>query len=833
MKNDYFISISDIDKPGLIGTKGFNLHLLSNKGFNMPVTYCVTTEAYNDFVYENNLRTLMQEIVREEEISYKEKSRRLINLIMGGELSIKLQDELRNNDFLRKENIKWAIRSSSNKEDLATASFAGLYDSYLDVKGLEDILTSIKKCWASLWNERAIVYQEKNNIDNMTASMAVIIQEMVNAEYAGVIFTETPASITGQDMTLEYCEGLGERLVSGEITPHSCRIDKSSQIIHHLKVPVIKKFGDNEINNLSSIALKVEKYFGAPQDIEWAFDGKEIYILQTRPISDHLRFKRTSDQIVWTRANIAEVLPHVIMPLTWEVFQATLSNCPGLALGASNDNKHVNDGVKLIQGYAYIRLDRMLDSFCYLPAVTPNIINRVLGVKLPAAVQSYVRPKKPILTLAQGAFILDALNLLPSLSWSVKRLRRMPAAGPEQIEKIMTWTSNCFRLHLKCTAYAIGAFGLLANFLDRWIPLKAESLLPLILIGHENLQTAAQGISLWELAKHVRENPALRVILENDFNWFNGAESLSAVDGGPQFLTMFQDFLDENGARAAGEFELAVPRWREDPSFILSVVHKFLETQEITPDLGVSTMRHRHRKEAISHIKSSLGTLQRRIFMRLLASYSNYTTLRENIKYRLMEGYALLRQIFLKMGSNLADRGVLVNASDVFFLRPSEVLTLNAGKELDRKATELILERKKQHVHWESHVAPELILDGGQEVISPQDDELIGIGCSPGTAEGVARVLADLCEADTLKPGEILVAPYTDPGWTPLFLSCRAVVTEIGGFLSHGATVAREYGIPAVANVTGATTIIRTGDLIRVNGTNGLVTICSQRSINT
>ena len=184
------------------------------------------------------------------------------------------------------------------------------------------------------------------------------------------------------------------------------------------------------------------------------------------------------------------------------------------------------------------------------------------------------------------------------------------------------------------------------------------------------------------------------------------------------------------------------------------------------------------------------------------------------------------------MATALVAKGVLNDVYDVFFLKPFEVIALNMGKELTQEPIESILERKKQHAQWESQDIPDLIRDDGQAVIRPQGDKLIGIGCSPGAVEGIARVLSDLAEADSLKPGEILVAPHTDPGWTPLFLSCKAVVTEIGGFLSHGATVAREYGIPAVANVKGATTMIQTGDLIHVDGAQGLVTICNQRNIN-
>lgn len=828
MVHNYFVSIIDKDYTNLIGSKGKNLRILSKIGFDVPPAFCIISKAYERFVDNTNLRKIIHETLQDDQLGFKDKSRKITNLILEPSIPEEIRTELEAHDFFKRPNLKWTVRSSSNLEDLDNTSFAGLYDSYLNLKDLDDIFTAIKKCWASLWNERAIIYRENNNLNHEKATMAVIIQEMVYSQYAGVVFTKNPRSENQDEMFLEYCEGLGERLVSGKITPYSCKIDKSSLTIHHLKMPDRKKFADDDIRKLSKLALKVEDHFGSPQDIEWAFDGQIIYLLQTRPISSQIRSEQISMDGIWTRANIGEVLPNVITPLTWAVFRATLMNCSDLALKPSEDIQNTDDGLKRIHGRGYIRLNHFLDSFCYLPFVTPKIMSRVLGINLPPKAQSYVRPSGVLVRLAQVGFILNALRIIPRLSWAVRQLPPLPQGELDQLEEIIIWNARCFNLHLKCTAYAIGAFGLLAHSLDHWLPSEAESLLPLILIGNENLQTAAQGISLWELAVYVQKNPKLKDILDNNYDWAIMAQYMSKVEGGSQFLTMFQAFLDANGARAAGEFELAVPRWREDPTFVLGVMRRFLYTDPTEPFTVDPAIRRSRQQKAISHIKASLGTFQQRFFTRILNSYSEFTTLRENVKYRLIEGYGLLRHIFLKMGNDLEVRGRLQNASDVFFITPSEILALIARDELAHQTTELILKRKAQHSNWQSQDAPDLIMRDSKEDIKPQTGELFGIGCSPGQVEGVARVLKDTSESENLIPGEILVTPHTDPGWTPLFLSCKAVVTEIGGFLSHGATVAREYGLPAVVNVRGATMRIHTGDLIGVNGTTGQVSLCNQ-----
>ena len=830
MHKKYFVHLLDLDTASIFGAKALNLYYLANNGFDVPKTYCVNSNAYTDFIIENNLSGIITEILYDKSISHQLKSNKITTLIKHGTISQRLINSLCHHDSINFIDTKWAVRSSSNLEDLPETSFAGLYDTFLNVKGSDNILDAIKKCWASLWSERALVYREKNNLNHTLSIMAVLIQEMVCAETAGVVFTRSPDISNHNDLFLEYYEGIGESLVSGRITPYSCRINKLNLIIEHLKLPGEKIFAEDEIKKLTILALKVEKHFGCPQDIEWAFDGRTIFLLQTRPIPNLSHVESLPNEGVWTRANIGEVLPNVITPLTWDIFRATLMNCPRLALKPSNNEQVFDNGIRQIHGRGYIRLEFFLNSFSYLPFVTPKVMSKVLGTNLTTDIHSYLRPSGIRVRLAQLLFLLNAFKILPRLSWMIKKLPPLPQKDHNDLEAIITWNARCFHLHLKCTAYSIGAFALLSHLLDRWLPSEAENLIPLLLTGNENLQTAAQGISLWELSNYVRAHPDLKNILENDFNRPFTRHHAANVEGGPQFFSMLQTFLDVNGARAAEEFELAVPRWREDPTFVMDVIRNFLEAPVNGTIPLDPAVRHSKRQQAMSHIKSSLQPIQRLAFIQLLASYADFCTLRENVKYHLMEGYALLRNVFLEMGAILKSKGLLEHTKDVFFLRPSEIMAIFSGNQPEQKTTVLVSERKTQHAIWESQYAPNLIVTGALVESKSNGDALSGIGCSPGVVEGVARVLFDISEADTLEPGEILVAPHTDPGWTPLFLSCKAVVTEIGGFLSHGATVAREYGIPAVVNVKEVTQLVKTGDIIQVNGTKGIITIYESKS---
>ena len=829
MTNKYFISINDRNILDQIGSKGKNLCLLSKKSYTIPESYFLSSKAYEYFIDKNDLEKVIHSFLQDDLLPIKNKSKKIANLIKSTDIPEEIQNELKNYNFLFKANKKWAVRSSSNFEDLSDASFAGLYDSYLNIEGLENIIDAIKKCWASLWNETAIVYREKNTLSHEQVTMAVIIQRMVNAEYAGVIFTEDPIFKNQDEVLIEYCKGLGDRLVSGEITPKLCRKDKSGKTIFQDKVPDKGKFGEDELNNLTKLALKIEKDFASPQDIEWAFDGKKFFILQSRPIPDNNKFKKSASNAIWTRANVGEVLPDVVTPLTWNIFRATLFNCPDLAFSTiNNPTKEEYEGIKRIHGRVYIHLNNFLNSFCYLPYVTPEIMKKVLGVNLPPALKSYSRPGGLFVRLAQIYFILNAFGFIPRLAILRRQLPSPPAAKPDRLKNLIIWNSHCFNLHLKSTAYAIGTFAMLSHLLNSWLKGKAEGFLPLILIGHENLQTAAQGISLWDMAQYVQSYPKLMIFVKNKFNGIEDAKHLSNIDGGSKFMAMFQDFLSSNGARAVGEFELAMPRWSEDPSFVLGVMRKFLNNTSNKSSYDPKG-RQQRRKEAILQIKSSLTPVKRLIFKKLLNSYTNFSTLRENIKYQLMEGYALLRKTFLDIGRELEKINIIENADDIFFLLPSEVKKLIEAKKANQKMTQLIMERKEDHKKWKAQDTSNLINGDGEKIIIPERGGLTGIGCSPGMAKGSARILFDDSEAPSLKSGEILVTHYTDPGWTPLFLHCKAIVTEIGGFLSHGATVAREYGIPAVVNVTGATKKIKTGDYIGVDGTNGLVFIYKKK----
>lgn len=832
MPGHYLRYISDCETLDRLGSKGRNIQRLIRNEFPTPVTYCLTTDAYLDFVAQSDIQEKLHKTIRNQFISAQEKSSKIRELIKNTIIPTAIYSELAGNEFLKKDGKRWAVRSSGNLKDLSSSTFAGVYDSFLHIEGINGIVEAIKRCWASLWNERAILYRTRNHFEHEQASMAVLIQEMVDPEFSGMIFTKLPDSQSTSEIFLEYCGGLCESLVSRRITPFSCVINRLNGRITHLYEPSGKKFRDTDIRNLLMLALEIEKCFGGPQDIEWAFKDGRFYVLQTRPIVAKVNDGFESEDVVWTRANVGEVLPKPVTPLTWQIFRATLLNSPELIWGLPKNDKAETDsrGIKLIRGLVYVRTDSFMSSFGYLPYVTPETMSHILGVETMMKGEKYPKPKGILVRLAQSAFILEALGLIPRISWMVRYLPPLPRTESEQLERIINWTSRCFQLHLKCTAYSIGAFALLSKILNQWLPEHTNNALPLIFSGHENFQTAAQGISLVHLAEYAWKNKDVQGTIEKGMCWPRIREELEKIEGGPQFVMLLDSFLEKNGARAAEELELAIPRWRENPTFLITIIRKLAKEKAVESLQHDLIKHHQHREESIRIIKKCLPPFQYWIFSNLLASYRRFVAQRENVKYRLIEGFAAIREIYLEEERVLIQKGLLGNPGDIFFLTPPEINSLKKGDMTRDRAGRTIHERKEQHAQWETETSPEIFREDGINVLGENGKELIGIGCSPGIVEGVARVLMDICDSATLRPGEILVALHTDPGWTPLFLHCRAIVTELGGFLSHGATVAREYGIPAVVGVTGATSKIRTGDLLRVDGTAGIIVIQQKTS---
>ena len=828
----YLISLNN-SRSCDCGGKGNSLRRLITLGFDVPATYCLFNEAYECFLDRNNLRRTIAEVFADRHLSDELRACAIADAFDGSMIPAEVRVVVEAQKVFGEPDTLWAVRSSSNLEDMQTASSAGIYDSFLNLSGIDEIFSAVKKTWASLWSARAISYRKNNDLADEPAGMAVLIQRMVDAVCAGVLFTIDPLGSRGNRLIVEYCHGCGDQLVSGAITPFVVEMDRHGSIVRHTHPPDDPAMSDADWITLRDSALRAKTQLGADQDIEWAWDGSGFRFLQSRPITTPLkRIEPLNPEDFWTRANIGEVLPGPVTPLTWRIFLATLTGRPEMAFTPSEEG--LNDsslGIRLMHGCAYIRLDQFLDSFCYLPFVSPEVMHKVLGAPLHKSIQCYQPPKGMAVRVAQLFFWANVIGLFDRIKWMANTIADRPPIESSSIEALIGWSSNCFKVHLKATYYTVGAFAFLTRLLAGTGNAGMVNRLAALNVGSD-YQTAGQGKRIAELADVVTRHPELYEFLRYRHAMAaNLSAALADIPGGTEFLSMLDNFMRNNGARAAGEFELAIPRWREDPLFVIgSVLSMVQHNKEADPRKGIPAAE----EGPCDTFMTEMGICRAFLFKWVLGVYQRLVVLRENLKYRLMEGYADLRTLIMEQADRFTRVGLLQRAEDIFFLEPEEIRAMQNNQYSGESIASLIANRSASFAKAQELSPPDLVTGEGCEVsIVRQDDSVMhGIGCSAGLISGPARVILDIADAYKLKPGEILVTKNTDPGWTPLFLICKAVVAEAGGILSHGATVAREYGIPAVASLKDATQRLSTGDWLQVDGGSGEVVVIMKKASN-
>jgi pyruvate,water dikinase len=683
----------------------------------------------------------------------------------------------------------WAVRSSAAAEDSGGQSFAGQHESFLNVS-VADVPAKIIACRASSESLAAQAYRRGQGSGSRNApGMAVIVQQMVAAQASGVAFTVDPVTGEADVLAVEMTAGSGEALVGGSAAPQSLNIPrkgKMAAIPDGLPIPTAS------IPVLGKLLQDVEKTFGAAQDIEWSYADDQFWLLQSRPI--------TTIRNQWTRANIGEVMPSVVTPLTWSVFRRHLT-------GKEDDDAAM---IRLIDGRAHLRRDAVLSSFAWLAWADQKAVGRALGLETDAD-----RPTQRRGLLAWAAsflFLADALGLTGRLDRRVSQFTQAPIPQrgdltqldlPTLLERMPVWdawTRQAFRLHLYTTTYAIGAFGMLMRLQGK--KSSAENEAALLNIWQAS-RSAEIGQALRALAQQVRHAGLCDTLLEIPHAAQLPAR-LAASPGGLGWLAAWRSFFEQFGDRTSEEFELSTPRWGETPDLVLGLLQRELRLVH-TETPGQAS------------VSAKSATPGGWLFRRISLGYARFVSLRETMKHEVIRGYGALRQIYRAVGQHLVAQKRLEQVDDIFFLSASEVTQL-AGEPLPGAMENIHLRRRQWQRYQAQGNMPSAIARKAATTLQ-------GIGCSRGLVEGKARVVRTLAEGLSLQADEILVVPHADPAWTPLILSAAAVIADLGGYLSHTATVAREFGIPAVFNLQQASSLVKTGQLLRVNGETGTVEI--------
>ncbi|MCE9584448.1 MAG: pyruvate, phosphate dikinase [Planctomycetes bacterium] len=841
--------------PRLAGGKGWNLGRLARYGFPVPEGFVLSADAHRRFMQAPLFRRLAAEFaqVGAGEAASEEITARLSMLrrtIEAAALPPDVIDALRQSlGVTGLDRGAFAVRSSATAEDGGSTSFAGVHGSVLDVRGADAALRAVREVYASLWTPQALAYRRRFLVPDDDVACAVVVCRMVEAKSAGVAFTCDPRTGRRDAITISAARGKGEAVVSGSVNPEEITVALS-----HLGLNLESRSGPPVLDDaqalvLARLALRTLYALGDgqdPQDLEWVWDGARFWLLQARPVTRLPRVTFAGAEhlpTVWSNANIKDAIPFVMTPLTWSCVLSALRFM--LWSYPAKIGYPVPRGTEVCRrfsGRGYFDVTSLQWAFYDCFGSPPAESNRGMGghhAAIPVPAGHPLSGKK-------------GLQRIWRLVKAVRLLLKLPKIVPPAIQKVFTQSREVNAIDLApltkaqllellirisllqvefgepfmFTASALAWQSELEKLLEKLIPGRGIAVACALVADTGNVVSAQQGTRLFDVADAARADEAALAWLKHEPFDMAGLQSLPELS---PFRRELRRFLADFGHRAVYEAEVATPRWNEDPSWLLEQVRSILDGHGRRPDETA-----RARREAAEREVREFTFFRRPQVNWLVKRAGEGAALRERAKSALIAQIEPLRRTLLEVGRRLVAAKVLAAPGDIFYLSWPDGEAWLRGEWDGRGAAALVADRKAQMAKWEKERPADAIAADGVAVAAPRvaphpasvdGRTLKGMAVSSGLASGVARVIRHPAEGARLKQGEVLVAPSTDPGWTPLFLRASAVVMEVGGMLSHGAIVAREYGLPAVVNVPGLLDRVKDGQTLDVDGDRGVVTL--------
>ena len=873
--NSYVLGFQDIDKTKLamVGGKGANLGELSGlKGIQVPEGFCVTTEAYKEIIGSNEeLNSLLDQLSllkADNREGIGEISAKIRNVIEGIAIPQGIDKEIvRHLEQLGEKNA-YAIRSSATAEDLPTASFAGQQDTYLNITGKEAILRHISKCWASLFTDRAVTYRIQNGFAHRKVHLSVVIQKMVFPEAAGIMFTADPVSANRKVLSIDASFGLGEALVSGLVNADNYKV-RDGRIIDKkistkkLAIYALKEGGteekkieadrqnrqtltDEQILELEKTGRRIEAYFGRPQDIEWCLYENLFFIVQSRPITTLYPIPDTQDgkNHVYMSFGHQQMMTDAMKPLGLSFFQLLGNDeTPLIHVGGRLFIDLAHDlaspmGRKIVltsMGKIDPLMDNAIKSLMKRKAFLKSLSHGKRWFSMGSGYFSWALPVQfiKIYRSNNGSLVQ---TLMSRNEASIKDLKQRIAnlSGDElfafiieahkQLKEAMYDPQGMAAIYV-----GVYAVSWINKKMEKWLGEKsAADSLSKSVVGNV---TSEMGLKLLDVADVVRQYPAVMEYFRhaNDESFF---EDLAKLEGGNAVRHAIRAYLEEYGMRCSGEIDITRPRFNEQPTALVPMILSNIKNFEPGAHNAIFEQGLREAKQKEQDLLNRLeqlpgGKQKAKKTRKMISRLRNFVGYREYPKYLMIGRYWIIKQALLKEAVKLVQKGVIQEKEDIYYLSFEELREVARTNRLDYG---VITKRKEEYEVYEKLTPPRIMTSEG-EVISGEYDTgnipkgaLAGIPASSGTIEGRARVILRMEDA-AIEEGDILVTAYTDPSWTPVFVSIEGLVTEVGGVMTHGSVVAREYGLPAVVGVENATRLIKDGQRIRVNGAEGYVEI--------
>ena len=847
----------------LVGGKAAGLGELTQvDGAHVPAGFCVTTAVFQQVTaragWFADLLGRLEALAPEDGESIRAVAGQLRRQIERAQIAAAAAAQVVARLRAFPAGTAFAVRSSATAEDLPWASFAGQQDSFLNVIGTEAVLHRIRSCWASLFTERAVAYRVRHGIDHRAVQMAVVVQQMLAPEASGVLFTADPMTGNRTVTQVEATLGLGEALVSGQVDPDSYRVSDAQVVdrrvtrkttasyavgsggtrqqtvpVHQQDAPVLT---EAQVLAMVGLGRRVEAHFGRPQDIEWCLVAGAFHLVQSRPITT--LFPVPAAQEVGNRVYLSvghqQMMTEAIRPLGISFWQLTTPRPMAVAGGRlfvdvteRLGSPAAREGLLADMGRSDPLMGDALETVLaregYLPEgndPVPPAPHRAEAAELPdadpALVSALVHSSQASLAgLAEQLAGVSGPAVFAAIRADLPELRQQ-LFNADSMRVIMAGMTAAWWLNEQLADW-LGEVNP-ADTLTRSVP--------------DNI-TSQMGLALLDVADVVRQHPQVVAFLrETDDPGF--LHRLDQLPGGDQARAAIESYLDQYGMRCVGEIDITRPRWVEQPTALLPALLGHVDTaapgegrRRFAEGVRAAQAKEQELLTAVRALPG--GAAKAAETKRMIDRLRAFTGYREYPKYAMVSRYLLYKRALLAEARSLADEGVLAEPEEVFFLTFDELAEAVRTRQVDREAID---RRAREHEKHRALVPPRVLTSDGEAVVgryrreSVPDGALAGLPVSAGVVQGRARVVHDVADAE-LAPGDILVTTSTDPSWSPLFVTIAGLVTEVGGMMTHGAVVAREYGLVAVVGVPGATQQIRDGDQVRVDGTRGWVQVLS------
>src|SRR5713226_3421638 len=865
----YVLGFQEIDQTqvAVVGGKGANLGELSRiEGLRVPAGFCVTTDAFQRIMAEapsiDDRLDRLSRLKPDEREAIRTLSAEIRQTLEGIAIPDDLAAAITRPLARLGDQAAYAVRSSATAEDLPSASFAGQQDTYLNVVGAAAILQHVSRCWASLFTERAVIYRMRNGLDHRKVHMAVVVQQMVFPQASGILFTADPMTGNRKVASVEASFGLGEALVSGLVNPDVYKV-RDSEVV--AKTIATKRLAihaspaggtqeqaieperqeqpaltDAQVVRLVQLGRRIEAHFGRPQDIEWCLVDDDFLIVQSRPITTLFPIPVAGDREnhVYVSVGHQQMMTDPMKPLGLSLWQLTAARpmyeaggrlfvdvTRGLASPASRAGllEVMGKGDPLIGDALQTILDRG-DFIRSLPDEGPG---GAPTVGAPAAIET------------DPAIVAELIGRSQASIAAVKRDIRTKS-GSALLDFILADLLELKRILFDPRSHqvfmsAMEAAWWLNDQVQAWLGEKnaADTLTQSV----PNNVTSEMGLALLDVADVIRPHPDVAAFLQlqlqlqhvedEDF-----LDELPKLAGGREARDAIRAWLDKYGMRCVGEIDITRPRWSERPSTLVPMILGNIKNFE--PGAGKRRFEQGRQEawnkeqELLARLRGlSDGERKAEESKRMIDRVRTFIGYREYPKYGMISRYFVYKQALLKEAERLVQAHVLREKEDIFYLTLQELHDVVRTKQVD---DHLVSQRKDAFRSYEALTPPRVLTSDGEVMAGAyrRNDlpagALAGLPVSAGVIEGRARVIHDMAEAD-LEAGDILVTAYTDPSWSPLFVAITGLVTDVGGLMTHGAVIAREYGLPAVVGVEQATRLIPDGQRIRVHGTDGYVEI--------